>query len=83
MMSNVSMSQLTVPKPPEPRLPPCQLYLGVRVNETMPKNVFNFTSFHGPSAARPYGWRLLTRSGKVRVIDLGSFGGQILQYMCI
>jgi superfamily II DNA or RNA helicase len=32
------------------------------------KNPFVFTSFHGPSVARPHGRRLLTRNGKVRDI---------------
>jgi hypothetical protein len=29
------------------------------------KNFFDFTYFHGPSAAHPHARRLLTRSGQV------------------
>jgi hypothetical protein len=35
------------------------------VEEIEAKNFFSFMYFHGPSAAQPHGWLVLTKNGKV------------------
>jgi Tn3 transposase DDE domain-containing protein len=51
-------------------LPLSQLCPGLLANEIVVKKFFDFTYFHGLSAAHPHGRRLLTRSGKVSLLQI-------------
>jgi hypothetical protein len=58
-------------EPPGPWLASLPVMPGNTGNEVVAKHFFVFTHFHGPSVARPQGWRLLTRNGKVSRLLLG------------
>lgn len=65
MGSNGPKSLSRVLEPPGPRFASLPAVPEGTGKEIVAKKFFGFTYFHGPSAARPHGWLLPTRSGKV------------------
>ena len=57
---------LRVREPPRPQFGPPPATPEMLMAEIVAENSFIFKIFHGPLAARPHGWPLQIRNGKVR-----------------
>ena len=72
MKSNRFKSRLRVREPPRPQFVPPPATPEMLMAEIVAENSFSFMNFHGPLAARPHGWPLQIRNGKVSLLGLST-----------